>query len=94
MVINFYLPSDADDVGGSPWWAGRGDFSQPGLGGAHRAGPGLDDEELSDVSSGRADGSGGMRRRRAAQFTEYSITSSVVPRSEGTTDIDWSCDSV
>ena len=83
-VINACFSSDADDLVGSPWWSGRGDFSQPGLGGAPRAGPG--DEELSDVSSGGADGSGtcgGGRRVRAAQFTEYSITSSVVPRSEG-----------
>ena len=74
--------SDADDLGGSPWWVGRGDFSQPGLGGTPGVGSG--EEELSDVSSGRAGGSGGRGRRRVAQFTEYSITSSVVPRSEGT----------
>ena len=80
-MINICFPSDADDLGGSPWWVGRGDFSQPGLGSSPGVGSG--DEELSDVSSGRADGSGG-RRKKTAQFTEYSITSSVVPRSEGT----------
>lgn len=83
----FYFPSDdADDLDGSPWWAGRGDFGQPRLGGAPRS-----DEELSDVSSGRVDGSG--VKKRPTQFTEYSITSSVVPRSEGTaaTDTGWSC---
>ena len=75
----FSFPSDGDDDGGSPWWAGRGDFAHPGLGSA----PGVRDEELSDISSSRADGSG-QGKKGAAQFTEYSITSSVVPRSEGT----------
>ena len=75
----FSFPSDGDDDGGSPWWAGRGDFAHPGLGSAS----GVRDEELSDVSSGRAGGSS-QRKKGAAQFTEYSITSSVVPRSEGT----------
>ena len=74
----FSFPSDGDG-GGSPWWTGRGDFAHPELGSA----PGVRDEELSDASSGRADGSS-ERKKGAAQFTEYSITSSVVPRSEGT----------
>ena len=75
--LKFHIFSDED---GAPWWSGREDFSHSGLGGTHRSGVG-DQEERSDVSSGRGDGSD---QRRTAQFTEYSITSSVVPRSEGT----------
>ena len=86
MIVLFVSLNGGDELGGAPWWTGRGDFSQPGQSrGFPTSGPGsgFDDEELSDVSSGGGDESG-QGRKRTAQFTEYSITSSVVPRSEGT----------
>ena len=83
VTLNFHSVDDSE-LDGAPWWAGRGDFSYP------RVRPTNDDSDKSDLgeedrgdaSSGGADWKG-SGRRRPAQFTEYSITSSAVPRSEG-----------
>ena len=86
QCFTFY--SDDDDGGdsdGAPWWAGRGDFTHPALkpSAAHsdRSDPG-GGEDHSDVSSGDM-GRRGVCGKKTVQFTEYSMTSSIVPRSEG-----------
>ena len=76
---------DGGDSDSTPWWAERGNFSHPGLGPPTADGDRSDvsDEGRSDMSSGGVGRQGLSSQKRAAQFTEYSITSSVVPRSEG-----------
>ena len=70
----------------TPWWKGRGDFdySQP----PKRTAEGSC-EEAESSSSGAGSTLGSMEldhhksEKKAARFTEYSMTSSKVPRSEG-----------
>ena len=70
------------------WWKGRGDFEQPQspTHSAEPSGESSDDESAASVSSGGDSTLGSLERcseKGMAQFTEYSMTSSVVPRSEG-----------
>ncbi len=82
------LCSDVPDDG--PWWKGRGDFepSRPKAGvdgessgeGEESGGEG---EESSTQGSMDCVPDDDRMEKRVAQFTQYSMTSSVVPRSEG-----------
>ena len=88
LMLNFLLHSEDDEPGGSPWWAGRGDFSHPEL---EPSGICRDKSDISykcgeggsDVSSNLEDIKKSSQKK-AVTFTEYSMTSSIVPRSEGT----------
>lgn len=85
--VIIYDDSTRDDTA---WWKARGDFehSEP----PNNAGskPGTDSDGESDaVSSGSGSTLGSLEcnhdnsDKRTARFTEYSMTSSVIPRSEG-----------
>ena len=75
MIQCCFHSDDDESDGGTPWWAGRGNFSHPGV----KPGDELGKEDGSDVSSNQQH----PHRKKVALFTEYSMTSSIVPRSEG-----------
>ena len=70
----------------APWWKGRVDFSVDAKPGANEGGQ-SNSEEGNDQSDVRSDLAGGSAddglERKSVRFTEYSLSSSVVPRSEG-----------
>ncbi len=78
------------------WWKGRGDFehSQPPERSREPGDTqsGSDAEESGSISSGRNSTLGSMNgayhrsEKKTARFTEYSTSSSVIPRSEGLCD--------
>lgn len=86
VILRFHFTgcSASDD---SCWWKGRADFehSRPSEGSLESS----SDDEVDSVSSGRdstlgsLDGMCDQSEKRTARFTEYSMTSSVIPRSEG-----------
>ena len=82
--IAFHSDDDGGDSDGAPWWTGRGDFTHPSLGPSTANGDRSDlgGDNHSDVSSGDVERHG-VCGKKTAQFTEYSMTSSIVPRSEG-----------
>ena len=84
QVASIFRYSDTPDA--RPWWTGRGDFevSIPRSGSSDCEASGDMSGEESSSTLGSLDCFHGDRsEKRAAQFTQYSMTSSVVPRSEG-----------
>ena len=98
LFVCLFVYSDGDGDEGV-WWMDRVDFVCPPDGaGPDGAGPdgdrsgslngeGEEEEEEEEASSDAASGVGSLEdvlmEKRTVQFTEYSMTSSVLPRSEG-----------
>lgn len=85
----FCCSDDATD-GRGPWWRDRVDFAYSKQTLGCTSDPDYDNgdvNELRSTSSATPSGVGSLQdsilEKRTAQFTEYSMTSSVVPRSEG-----------
>ena len=72
-----------------PWWQARGDFHLPAEHEGDSDSSQSDSAQMSDSQSDASEDEGGAMpefedaERKTARFTEYSISSSVVPRNDG-----------
>lgn len=79
-----YIREDCDHTHKQlePWWVERGDYKVHSL--SHDLYQSDDDEERrGEYESASPDPSDMMSDNKSFRFTEYSLSSSVVPRSEG-----------